>query len=180
MGKKTKIILGILAIFMIVGNIGYGESLTEEKEEIYMDKIDNNAEFDEDINRIGDIGVKVENDKEIIKGNNITITGNKGNGVHTISQPKESPSTIIIEGKGKVTITGQEVGVNIVKSEGNISGENIELIGKEMNGVSLEDGAEITINGTESLDISAGWSGFYFFKYKVYIKIKIINIFLWS
>mgnify|MGYP007087747506 CR=1 FL=1 len=33
MGKKTKIILGILAIFMIVGNIGYGESLIEEKEE---------------------------------------------------------------------------------------------------------------------------------------------------
>ena len=50
MGKKIKIILGILAIFMIVENIGYGESLTEEKEEIYMDKIDNNAEFDEDIN----------------------------------------------------------------------------------------------------------------------------------
>ncbi len=70
MGKKTKIILGILAIFMIVGNIGYGESLTEEKEEIYMDKIDNNAEFDKDINMSGDIGVKVENGKEIIKGNN--------------------------------------------------------------------------------------------------------------
>ena len=176
MGKKIKIILEILAIFMIVGNIGYGESLTEEKEEIYMDKIDNNAEFDEDINRIGDIGVKVENDKEIIKGNNITITGNNGNGVHTISQPKESPSTIIIEGKGIVTITGQEVGVNIVKSEGNISGENIELIGKEMNGVSLEDGAEITINGTESLDISAGWSGLYFSNSKGDISSKVINI----
>ena len=100
MGKKTKIILGILAIFMIVGNIGYGESLTEEKEEIYIDKIDNNAEFDKDINMSGEIGVKVENGKEeIIKGNNITITGDNGNGVHTISQQKESPSTIIIEGK---------------------------------------------------------------------------------
>ena len=177
MGKKTKIILGILAIFMIVGNIGYGESLTEEKEEIYMDKIDNNAESDGDINMSGEIGVKVENGKEeIIKGNNITITGDNGNGVHTISQPKESPSTIIIEGKGKVTITGQEVGVNIVKSEGNISGENIELIGKEMNGVSLGDGAEITINGTESLDISAGWSGLYFYDSKGDISSKVINI----
>ena len=177
MGKKTKIILGILAIFMIVGNIGYGESLTEEKEEIYMDKIDNNAESDGDINMSGEIGVKVENGKEeIIKGNNITITGDNGNGVHTISQQKESPSTIIIEGKGKVTITGQEVGVNIVKSEGNISGENIELIGKEMNGVSLGDGAEITINGTESLDISAGWSGLYFSNSKGDISSKVINI----
>ena len=177
MGKKTKIILGILAIFMIVGNIGYGESLTEEKEEIYIDKIDNNVESDGDINMSGEIGVKVENGKEeIIKGNNITITGDNGNGVHTISQQKESPSTIIIEGKGKVTITGQEVGVNIVKSEGNISGENIELIGKEMNGVSLGDGAEITINGTESLDISAGWSGLYFSNSKGDISSKVINI----
>ena len=177
MGKKTKIILGILAIFMIVENIGYGESLTEEKEEIYIDKIDNNVESDGDINMSGEIGVKVENGKEeIIKGNNITITGDNGNGVHTISQQKESPSTIIIEGKGKVTITGQEVGVNIVKSEGNISGENIELIGKEMNGVSLGDGAEITINGTESLDISAGWSGLYFYDSKGDISSKVINI----
>ena len=136
MGKKIKIILGILAIFMIVENIGYGESLTEEKEEIYMDKIDNNAEFDEDINRIGDIGVKVENDKEIIKGNNITITGNKGNGVHTISQEifNEPPSTIIIEGKGEVTITGQKIGVNIVNSEGKISGDDIEIIGQKIGG----------------------------------------------
>ncbi|CAK7055049.1 autotransporter outer membrane beta-barrel domain-containing protein [Fusobacterium varium] len=280
MGKKTKIILGILAIFMIVGNIGYGESLTEEKEEIYMDKIDNNAEFDKDINMSGDIGVKVENGKEIIKGNNITITGNNGNGVHTISQPKESPSTIIIEGKGKVTITGQGAGVNIVKSEGkisgddieitgqkiggtphdgvqgsrdseitiagkktvkitgadngvylsnkssgtisggdinitgnaysgigvfgsditisgnenvsisgkifgvnlqegstgNISGKNIKLIGEDKNGVSLGDGAEITINGTGSLDISAGWSGLYFYDSKGDISSKVINI----
>lgn len=280
MGKKKKIILGILAIFMIVGNIGYGESLTEEKEEIYMDKIDNNAEFDKDINMSGDIGVKVENGKEIIKGNNITITGNNGNGVHTISQPKESPSTIIIEGKGKVTITGQGAGVNIVKSEGkisgddieitgqkiggtphdgvqgsrdseitiagkktvkitgadngvylsnkssgtisggdinitgnaysgigvfgsditisgnenvsisgkifgvnlqegstgNISGKNIKLIGEDKNGVSLGDGAEITINGTGSLDISAGWSGLYFYDSKGDISSKVINI----
>ena len=281
MGKKTKIILGILAIFMIVGNIGYGESLTEEKEEIYMDKIDNNAESDGDINMSGEIGVKVENGKEeIIKGNNITITGDNGNGVHTISQPKESPSTIIIEGKGKVTITGQGAGVNIAKSEGkisgddieitgqkiggkphdgvqgskgseitiagkktvkitgadngvylsnkssgtisggdinitgnaysgigvfgsditisgnenvsisgkifgvnlqegstgNISGKNIKLIGEDKNGVSLGDGAEITIKGTGSLDISAGWSGLYFYDSKGDISSKVINI----
>ena len=281
MGKKTKIILGILAIFMIVGNIGYGESLTEEKEEIYMDKIDNNAESDGDINMSGEIGVKVENGKEeIIKGNNITITGDNGNGVHTISQQKESPSTIIIEGKGKVTITGQGAGVNIAKSEGkisgddieitgqkiggkphdgvqgskgseitiagkktvkitgadngvylsnkssgtisggdinitgnaysgigvfgsditisgnenvsisgkifgvnlqegstgNISGKNIKLIGEDKNGVSLGDGAEITIKGTGSLDISAGWSGLYFYDSKGDISSKVINI----
>ena len=281
MGKKTKIILGILAIFMIVGNIGYGESLTEEKEEIYIDKIDNNVESDGDINMSGEIGVKVENGKEeIIKGNNITITGDNGNGVHTISQPKESPSTIIIEGKGKVTITGQGAGVNIAKSEGkisgddieitgqkiggkphdgvqgskgseitiagkktvkitgadngvylsnkssgtisggdinitgnaysgigvfgsditisgnenvsisgkifgvnlqegstgNISGKNIKLIGEDKNGVSLGDGAEITIKGTGSLDISAGWSGLYFYDSKGDISSKVINI----
>ena len=281
MGKKIKIILGILAIFMIVENIGYGESLTEEKEEIYMDKIDNNAESDGDINMSGEIGVKVENGKEeIIKGNNITITGDNGNGVHTISQPKESPSTIIIEGKGKVTITGQGAGVNIAKSEGkisgddieitgqkiggkphdgvqgskgseitiagkktvkitgadngvylsnkssgtisggdinitgnaysgigvfgsditisgnenvsisgkifgvnlqegstgNISGKNIKLIGEDKNGVSLGDGAEITIKGTGSLDISAGWSGLYFYDSKGDISSKVINI----
>ena len=281
MGKKTKIILGILAIFMIVGNIGYGESLTEEKEEIYIDKIDNNVESDGDINMSGEIGVKVENGKEeIIKGNNITITGDNGNGVHTISQQKESPSTIIIEGKGKVTITGQGAGVNIAKSEGkisgddieitgqkiggkphdgvqgskgseitiagkktvkitgadngvylsnkssgtisggdinitgnaysgigvfgsditisgnenvsisgkifgvnlqegstgNISGKNIKLIGEDKNGVSLGDGAEITIKGTGSLDISAGWSGLYFYDSKGDISSKVINI----
>ena len=281
MGKKIKIILGILAIFMIVENIGYGESLTEEKEEIYMDKIDNNAESDGDINMSGEIGVKVENGKEeIIKGNNITITGDNGNGVHTISQQKESPSTIIIEGKGKVTITGQGAGVNIAKSEGkisgddieitgqkiggkphdgvqgskgseitiagkktvkitgadngvylsnkssgtisggdinitgnaysgigvfgsditisgnenvsisgkifgvnlqegstgNISGKNIKLIGEDKNGVSLGDGAEITIKGTGSLDISAGWSGLYFYDSKGDISSKVINI----
>ena len=167
MGKKIKIILGILAIFMIVENIGYGESLTEEKEEIYMDKIDNNAEFDEDINRIGDIGVKVENDKEIIKGNNITITGNNGNGVHTISQPKESPSTIIIEGKGKVTITGQGTGVNIVKSEGKISGDDIEIIGQKIggtlyDGIQVSESSEIAIEGRGTVKITGADNGVYF------------------
>ncbi|MDY4006557.1 MAG: hypothetical protein SOY68_11655, partial [Fusobacterium varium] len=169
MGKKTKIILGILAIFMIVENIGYGESLTEEKEEIYMDKIDNNAEFDEDINRIGDIGVKVENDKEIIKGNNITITGNKGNGVHTISQEifNEPPSTIIIEGKGEVTITGQKIGVNIVNSEGKISGDDIEIIGQKIggtlyDGIQVSESSEIAIEGRGTVKITGADNGVYF------------------
>ena len=164
MGKKTKIILGILAIFMIVENIGYGESLTEEKEEIYMDKIDNNAEFDEDINRIGDIGVKVENDKEIIKGNNITITGNKGNGVHTISQEifNELPSTIIIEGKGEVTITGQEVGVGIVYSKGEISGDDIEIIGRIFDGIQVSESSEIAIEGRGTVKITGADNGVYF------------------
>ena len=169
MGKKIKIILGILAIFMIVENIGYGESLTEEKEEIYMDKIDNNAEFDEDINRIGDIGVKVENDKEIIKGNNITITGNKGNGVHTISQEifNEPPSTIIIEGKGEVTITGQKIGVNIVNSEGKISGDDIEIIGQKIggtlyDGIQVSESSEIAIEGRGTVKITGADNGVYF------------------
>ncbi|MHD0315918.1 right-handed parallel beta-helix repeat-containing protein, partial [Fusobacterium varium] len=164
MGKKIKIILGILAIFMIVGNIGYGESLTEEKEEIYMDKIDNNAEFDEDINRIGDIGVKVENDKEIIKGNNITITGNNGNGVHTISQEifNEPPSTIIIEGKGEVTITGQEVGVGIVYSKGEISGDDIEIIGRIFDGIQVSESSEIAIEGRGTVKITGADNGVYF------------------
>lgn len=164
MGKKIKIILGILAIFMIVENIGYGESLTEEKEEIYMDKIDNNAEFDEDINRIGDIGVKVENDKEIIKGNNITITGNKGNGVHTISQEifNELPSTIIIEGKGEVTITGQEVGVGIVYSKGEISGDDIEIIGRIFDGIQVSESSEIAIEGRGTVKITGADNGVYF------------------
>ena len=167
MGKKTKIILGILAIFMIVGNIGYGESLTEEKEEIYMDKIDNNAESDGDINMSGEIGVKVENGKEeIIKGNNITIIGNNGNGVHTISQPKESPSTIIIEGKGKVTITGQGAGVNIAKSEGKISGDDIEITGQKIggkphDGVQGSKGSEITIAGKKTVKITGADNGVY-------------------
>ena len=44
MGKKIKIILGILAIFMIVGNIGYGESLKSVSsnntgKKIKMDKL---------------------------------------------------------------------------------------------------------------------------------------------
>ena len=184
MGKKTKIILGILAIFMIVGNIGYGESLTEEKEEIYMDKIDNNAESDGDINMSGEIGVKVENGKEeIIKGNNITITGNKGNGVHTISQEifNEPPSTIIIEGKGEVTITGQKIGVNIVNSEGEISGNNIEIIGHRVEGtvsegLQVSGNSKIAINGRETVKITAGTTGVYFSESSGTISGKNIDI----
>ena len=177
MGKKTKIILGILAIFMIVGNIGYGESLTEEKEEIYMDKIDNNAESDGDINMSGEIGVKVENGKEeIIKGNNITIIGNNGNGVHTISQPKESPSTIIIEGKGKVTITGQGAGVNIAKSEGKISGDDIEIIGRIFDGIQVSESSEIAIEGRGTVKITGADNGVYFSESSGTISGKNIDI----
>ncbi|WP_462351509.1 hypothetical protein, partial [Fusobacterium varium] len=183
MGKKTKIILGILAIFMIVGNIGYGESLTEEKEEIYIDKIDNNSEFDKDINMSGDIGVKVENDEKTIKGNNIKITGNKGNGVHTISQEifNEPPSTIIIEGKGEVTITGQKIGVNIVNSKGEISGNNIEITGHRVEGtvsegLQVSGNSKIAINGRETVKITAGTTGVYFSESSGTISGKNIDI----
>ena len=177
MGKKTKIILGILAIFMIVGNIGYGESLTEEKEEIYMDKIDNNAESDGDINMSGDIGVEVgKGDIVGIKGNNITIIGNNGNGVHTISQPKESPSTIIIEGKGKVTITGQGAGVNIAKSEGKISGDDIEIIGRIFDGIQVSESSEIAIEGRGTVKITGADNGVYFSESSGTISGKNIDI----
>lgn len=179
MGKKTKIILGILAIFMIVGNIGYGESLTEEKEEIYMDKIDNNAESDGDINMSGDIGVEVgKGDIVGIKGNNITITGNNGNGVHTISQKifSEPPSTIIIEGNGKVEITGQEVGVGIVYSKGEISGDDIEIIGRIFDGIQVSESSEIAIEGRGTVKITGADNGVYFSESSGTISGKNIDI----
>ena len=179
MGKKIKIILGILAIFMIVGNIGYGESLTEEKEEIYMDKIDNNAESDGDINMSGDIGVEVgKGDIVGIKGNNITITGNNGNGVHTISQKifSEPPSTIIIEGNGKVEITGQEVGVGIVYSKGEISGDDIEIIGRIFDGIQVSESSEIAIEGRGTVKITGADNGVYFSESSGTISGKNIDI----
>ena len=179
MGKKIKIILGILAIFMIVGNIGYGESLTEEKEEIYMDKIDNNAESDGDINMSGDIGVEVgKGDIVGIKGNNITITGNNGNGVHTISQKifSEPPSTIIIEGNGKVEITGQEVGVGIVYSKGEISGDDIEIIGRIFDGIQVAESSEIAIEGRGTVKITGADNGVYFSESSGTISGKNIDI----
>ena len=179
MGKKTKIILGILAIFMIVGNFGYGESLTEEKEEIYMDKIDNNAESDGDINMSGDIGVEVgKGDIVGIKGNNITITGNNGNGVHTISQKifSEPPSTIIIEGNGKVEITGQEVGVGIVYSKGEISGDDIEIIGRIFDGIQVSESSEIAIEGRGTVKITGADNGVYFSESSGTISGKNIDI----
>lgn len=166
MGKKIKIILGILAIFMIVGNIGYGESLTEEKEEIYMDKIDNNAESDGDINMSGDIGVEVgKGDIVGIKGNNITITGNNGNGVHTISQEifSEPPSTIIIEGNGEVKITAGTTGVYFSESSGTISGKNIDITGIDYNGIRLDKSIDSKgdISG-KVINIVGGTNGVYF------------------
>ncbi|MEH1741613.1 hypothetical protein V6948_15665, partial [Fusobacterium varium] len=173
-----------LAIFMIVGNIGYGESLIEEKEEIYMDKIDNNAESDGDINMSGDIGVEVgKGDIVGIKGNNITITGNNGNGVHTISQEifSEPPSTIIIEGNGEVKITGQKIGVNIVNSKGEISGNNIEIIGHRVEGtvsegLQVSGNSKIAINGRETVKITAGTTGVYFSESSGTISGKNIDI----
>ena len=157
MGKKTKIILGILAIFMIVGNIGYGESLTEEKEEIYMDKIDNNAESDGDINMSGDIGVEVgKGDIVGIKGNNITIEGTEYNGIVVSDNSK-----IILEGEETVKITGKGNGIYFENCTGEILGKDINIKGSDYNGIFFSQGSIIDVKAEDTLNITGGYNGIY-------------------
>lgn len=157
MGKKTKIILGILAIFMIVGNIGYGESLIEEKEEIYMDKIDNNVESDGDINISGDIGVEVgKGDIVGIKGNNITIEGTEYNGIVVSDNSK-----IILEGEETVKITGKGNGIYFEDCTGEILGKDINIKGSDYNGIFFSQGSIIDVKAEDTLNITGGYNGIY-------------------
>ncbi|MEG9320940.1 hypothetical protein, partial [Fusobacterium varium] len=119
-----------------------------------------------------DNGVYLSNKSSgTISGGDINITGNAYSGIGVFG------SDITISGNENVSISGKIFGVNLQEgSTGNISGKNIKLIGEDKNGVSLGDGAEITIKGTGSLDISAGWSGLYFYDSKGDISSKVINI----
>ena len=141
MGKKTKIILGILAIFMIVGNIGYGESLTEEKEDINISK---------------DIGLEIKNSNSEIKGKNITIEGTEYNGMVVADN-----STIILEGEETVNITGKGNGIYLEDSTGKILGKDINIKGSDYNGIYLSQNSTIDVIGEDTLNITGGYNGIY-------------------
>ena len=141
MGKKTKIILGILAIFMIVGNIGYGESLTEEKEDINISK---------------DIGLEIKNSNSEIKGKNITIEGTKYNGMVVADN-----STIILEGEETVKITGKGNGIYFKDCTGKILGKDINIKGSDNNGIFFSQDSIIDVKAEDTLNITGGYNGIY-------------------
>ncbi|RGJ25305.1 autotransporter outer membrane beta-barrel domain-containing protein, partial [Fusobacterium varium] len=141
MGKKTKIILGILAIFMIVGNIGYGESLTEEKEDINISK---------------DIGLEIKNSNSEIKGKNITIEGTEYNGMVVSDNSK-----IILEGEETVKITGKGNGIYFEDCTGEILGKDINIKGSDYNGIFFSQGSIIDVKAEDTLNITGGYNGIY-------------------
>lgn len=141
MGKKTKIILGILAIFMIVGNIGYGESLTEEKEDINISK---------------DIGLEIKNSNSEIKGKNITIEGTEYNGMVVADN-----STIILEGEETVKITGKGNGIYFEDCTGKILGKDINIKGSDNNGIFFSQDSIIDVKAEDTLNITGGYNGIY-------------------
>ncbi|WP_222704029.1 hypothetical protein, partial [Fusobacterium varium] len=126
---------------MIVGNIGYGESLTEEKEDINISK---------------DIGLEIKNSNSEIKGKNITIEGTEYNGMVVADN-----STIILEGEETVNITGKGNGIYLEDSTGKILGKDINIKGSDYNGIYLSQNSTIDVIGEDTLNITGGYNGIY-------------------
>ena len=184
--RKIKITLGLIAIFLIIRNNGYGEDFNYSGETgLYLkgetkevngtnitiegtvsyglyagDKSQITIIGTEEIDITGKKGgVYLENSIGNIRGTNITI---KGTGTEEAGVDARSGAQITIIGREKIDITGNALGLHFInKSEGNISGENIIIKGTEKHGLYIENESQITITGSEKVDIEGWWIGLY-------------------
>jgi outer membrane autotransporter protein len=166
MGKKIKIILGILAIFMIVGNIGYGESLKSVSsnntgKNLINIKENKNGQVildaTKDIVLSGDSGkYYAGGGTESIAGKNITIEGTKYEGIEVYNN-----SEIIVKGEETVNITGKGDGIYLEDSTGKILGKDINIKGSDYNGIYLSQNSTIDVIGEDILNITGGYNGVY-------------------
>ena len=166
MGKKIKIILGILAIFMIVGNIGYGESLKSVSsnntgKNLINIKENKNGQVildaTKDIVLSGDSGKYYDGGAtESIAGKNITIEGTKYGGIEVYNN-----SEIIVKGEETVNITGKGNGIYLEDSTGKILGKDINIKGSDYNGIYLSQNSTIDVIGEDTLNITGGYNGVY-------------------
>ena len=184
--RKIKITLGLIAIFLIIRNNGYGEDFNYSGETgLYLkgetkevngtnitiegtvsyglyagDKSQITITGTEEIDITGKKGgLYLENSTGNIKGTNIAI---KGIGIGEAGVDARSGTQITIIGSEKVDITGNALGLHFInKSEGNISGENIIIKGTEKHGLYIENESQITITGSEKVDIEGWWIGLY-------------------
>ena len=164
MGKKIKIILGILAIFMIVGNIGYGESLKSVSsnntgKNLINIKENKNGQVilyaTKDIVLSGDSGkYYAGGGTESIAGKNITIEGTKYEGIEVYNN-----SEIIVKGEETVNITGKGNGIYLEDSTGKILGKDINIKGSDYNGIYLSQNSTIDVIGEDTLNITGGYNG---------------------